>query len=432
MAKLEKDKWQDILSNIERKVGTGYNLWFGEVDYDISGNDFFIKLPNQFTYDHVIKRYDSIISEIIASQTGNNYNLKYEISENFNSTVDDFTDNNNLIKKYTFDNFVVGKSNEFAHAASVNVAENPGSLYNPLFIYGSSGLGKTHLMYAIGNYMMDENEKLIPMYVSSEQFTNEFVESIRRDTMPEFREKYRSVDLLLVDDIQFLTGKEGTQEEFFHTFNNLYSNGKQIVVTSDKPPKDLKGLEDRIITRLGGGLTTDISSPDIETRIAILRNKNELEGFNVSDEILNYIAENIDSNIRELEGALLRVVAFSNLSKRDVDLDMAKKVLEDVLDSDRKVEITPLKIKKVVADNYKITVEDIDSPKRPKPIAYPRQIAMYLTRKYTNLSLPSIGQEFGGRDHSTISYAIDKIDKDLKTDSELKKEVEKLIREIKS
>lgn len=436
MAKVNREIWKKILDEIERDVGSNFNFWFGQSDFEVVGDTFIIKFPNQFNIDHVKKRYDHIIKDIIEKVTLHPFDLSYKIDvkgENGQIGVDlDYEeDPNNLIKRYTFDNFVVGKSNEFPHAAAFSVAESPGVLYNPLFIYGSSGLGKTHLMHAIGNYLMDENPDLNPMYVSSEQFTNELVEALRRDATPEFRQKYRNVDLLLVDDIQFLIGKEGIQEEFFHTFNVLYQNQKQIVVTSDKPPKDLKGLESRIITRLGGGLIADIMSPDIETRIAILRNKNEQEDFGVGDKIIDYIAENVDSNIRELEGALLRIVAYSNLTSKDVDLDMAQLVLRDVLEQKRKLVIDSNRIKTIVSQTYGITVEDMESKKRPRDIAYPRQIAMYLCRELTDLSLPKIGSDFGGRDHTTVIHAIDKITNEIKEDSQMKKTIHDLKNKIK-
>lgn len=426
----------NILKEIEREAGSNFKFWFINSDYEVLGDTFIIKLPNQFYIDHVDKRYGDIIRESIERVTMHPYNVSYIIDVNGGdkneiNNLNDDDDPNNLIKRYTFDNFVVGKSNEFPHAAAFSVAESPGLLYNPLFIYGSSGLGKTHLMHAIGNYLMDENPDLNPMYVSSEQFTNELVEALRRDTTPDFRNKYRNVDLLLVDDIQFLIGKEGIQEEFFHTFNVLYQNQKQIVVTSDKPPKDLKGLENRIITRLGGGLIADIMSPDIETRIAILRNKNEQEGFDVGDKIIDYIAENVDSNIRELEGALLRIVAYSNLTSRDVDLEMAQLVLRDILEQKKKIVIDSSRIKAIVSQAYGISVEDMESKKRPKDIAYPRQIAMYLCRELTDLSLPKIGSDFGGRDHTTVIHAIDKIASEIKEDSNIKKTINDLKMKIK-
>lgn len=435
MTKNNNETWIRILNEIERNIGSNYDIWFQGVCHKVVDDDFIIYVPNNFTYTQMKKRYYSIVEKAIRNVTNYDYNLVFQIAEG--SVIEDidpienYRTESNINPRYTFDNFVVGKSNEFPHAAALSVAENPGGLNNPLFIYGSSGLGKTHLMLAIGNYMLEKNPDLKPIYVSSEQFTNELVEALRKDTTPEFRDKYRNVDLLLVDDIQFLIGKERIQEEFFHTFNMLHQNYKQIVVTSDKPPKDLKGLESRIITRLGGGLIADILEPDIETRIAILRNKNEQENFQISDEVIDYIAENVDSNIRELEGALLRVVAFSNLTGKTVDLQMAKNVLRSILDQKKKIVIDSNRIKNIISDHYGVSVEDLDSKKRPKDIAYARQVAMYLCREMTDMSLPKIGADFGGRDHTTVIHAVDKISSEIKADSATKKTIQDLKRKVK-
>lgn len=435
MTRNNNETWIRILNEIERNIGSNYDIWFQGVCHKIVDDDFIIYVPNNFTYTQMKKRYYSIVEKAIRNVTNYDYKLVFQIAEG--SVIEDldpienYRSESNINPRYTFDNFVVGKSNEFPHAAALSVAENPGGLNNPLFIYGSSGLGKTHLMLAIGNYMLEKNPDLKPIYVSSEQFTNELVEALRKDTTPEFREKYRNVDLLLVDDIQFLIGKERIQEEFFHTFNMLHQNYKQIVVTSDKPPKDLKGLESRIITRLGGGLIADILEPDIETRIAILRNKNEQENFQISDEVIDYIAENVDSNIRELEGALLRVVAFSNLTGKTVDLQMAKNVLRSILDQKKKIVIDSNRIKNIISDHYGVSVEDLDSKKRPKDIAYARQVAMYLCREMTDMSLPKIGSDFGGRDHTTVIHAVDKISSEIKADSATKKTIQDLKRKVK-
>ncbi len=435
MTRNNNETWIRILNEIERNIGSNYDIWFQGVCHKIVDDDFIIYVPNNFTYTQMKKRYYSIVEKAIRNVTNYDYKLVFQIAEG--SVIEDldpienYRSESNINPRYTFDNFVVGKSNEFPHAAALSVAENPGGLNNPLFIYGSSGLGKTHLMLAIGNYMLEKNPDLKPIYVSSEQFTNELVEALRKDTTPEFRDKYRNVDLLLVDDIQFLIGKERIQEEFFHTFNMLHQNYKQIVVTSDKPPKDLKGLESRIITRLGGGLIADILEPDIETRIAILRNKNEQENFQISDEVIDYIAENVDSNIRELEGALLRVVAFSNLTGKTVDLQMAKNVLRSILDQKKKIVIDSNRIKNIISDHYGVSVEDLDSKKRPKDIAYARQVAMYLCREMTDMSLPKIGADFGGRDHTTVIHAVDKISSEIKADSATKKTIQDLKRKVK-
>lgn len=435
MTKNNRETWIRILNEIERNIGSNYDIWFQGVSHKIVGDDFIIFVPNNFTYTQMNKRYYSIVEKAIRHVTNYDYKLVFKIAEgpliDEEDPISNYRSESNINPRYTFDNFVVGKSNEFPHAAALSVAENPGGLNNPLFIYGSSGLGKTHLMLAIGNYMLEKNTDLKPIYVSSEQFTNELVEALRKDTTPEFRDKYRNVDLLLVDDIQFLIGKERIQEEFFHTFNMLHQNYKQIVVTSDKPPKDLKGLESRIITRLGGGLIADILEPDIETRIAILRNKNEQENFQISDEVIDYIAENVDSNIRELEGALLRVVAFSNLTGKTVDLQMAKNVLRSILDQKKKIVIDSNRIKNIISDHYGVSIEDLDSKKRPKDIAYARQVAMFLCREMTDMSLPKIGADFGGRDHTTVIHAVDKITSEIKADSATRKTIQDLKRKVK-
>lgn len=428
--------WSEIKDDLEKTIGeSNINAWFNHATElsKIDGQDMYIDVSNNFTLDHIKKRYLSMLEDSAESVLGARFNLIFNLSYNsINQMARYGHKDDNLNNKYTFDNFVVGKSNQFCHAACYSIAQDPGKLYNPLFIYGNSGLGKTHLMHAIGNRVIEENPDLTPMYVSSEQFTNEMVDSIRTDKTADFRERYRNVDVLLIDDIQFLIGKEGTQEEFFHTFNELYQNQKQIVVTSDKPPKDLKGLESRLITRLGGGIIADIESPDVETRIAILRNKNDQEGYDVSDDVLNFIAEQIDSNIRELEGALTRIKAFSNLTATDVTIDTARTVLKDVLTEDADVVVDVDRIKMIVGEEMGVTVKEIDSQMRPARIAYPRQIAMYLTRHLMDISLPSTGMEFGGRDHSTVIYAVNKIEDEIKEKPETKKLIDRLIAKITS
>ena len=312
------------------------------------------------------------------------------------------------------------------------MAENPKEAHaNPLFIYGGVGLGKTHLMHAIGHFMhrSDPNKRIL--YVTSEQFTNEFIASIQTNKNEEFRRKYRSQDLLLIDDIQFIADKESTMDEFFHTFNELHAQDKQIVLTSDKPPKDIKKLEQRLISRFAWGLVVDIQAPDLETRIAILRNKAKSDGFVVPDEVINYIATHVKSNIRELEGALSRVTAYSKLTTGIITEETAATVLKDIYENNKPVKITVGHIKSVVCDKYHITLEEMDSKKRSRPLAYPRQIAMYLTRELTDMSLPKIGQEFGGRDHSTVIHACDKIKGDMEKDSQLFVTIESLKEQIK-
>ena len=323
--------------------------------------------------------------------------------------------NTSLNPRYTFDTFVIGNSNRLAHAASVAVAESPAKAYNPLFIYGGVGLGKTHLMHAIGHYVLSQNKKTKVVYVSSETFTNELINSIRDDRNIEFRNKYRNIDILLIDDIQFIAGKERTQEEFFHTFNSLYEANKQIIISSDRPPKEIPTLEDRLRSRFEWGLIADIQPPDLETRIAILKKKAKLENLVVPDEVLIYIAKKILSNIRELEGALIRIVAYSSLTNREINEELAIEALKDIISNTKPKFITPDLIKEKVAEFFNIKIEDFTAKKRTKSIVYPRQIAMYLCRELTDLSLPKIGEEFG-RDHTTILHAYDKISSDLEID----------------
>jgi len=336
-----------------------------------------------------------------------------------------------LNSKYTFDSFVVGNSNLMTHAACIGVADNiinekESRIYNPLFIYGGAGLGKTHLMHAIGNHILAKKPETKISYISSEKFTNELIDSIKDGSTKNFREKYRNVDVLLIDDIQFLSNKESTQEEFFHTFNTLYDANKQIIISSDRLPNEIPKLEERLRTRFSMGLTTDIQPPDYETRIAILRKKAQADNLQISDDVFDYIAEHIHSNIRELEGVLVRLSAYSNLSHRSIDLNLTKDCLQDLITPNEPVIITGELILKKVAEYYKIRVEDFTSKKRTKQIAYPRQIAMYLCREMTNLSLPKIGELFGGRDHSTVIHACDKIADELRTDQTLQVTVNRI------
>lgn len=434
-----EDLWKDIITDLEKYISNlSIDTWFSTARIsEIKGDLIVLEFTTEHETRHVQKRYDHMIKDSIKNVTGLDYKLDYQVGEDNSRTnghgLGQRKTKLNLNPSFTFDNFVVGKSNQFSHAASVSVAESPGDQFNPLFIYGSSGLGKTHLMQAIGNQVVENNPSMRPVYVTSEQFTNEMVDSIRTDTTLNFREKYRNVDLLLIDDIQFLIGKEGTQEEFFHTFNELYQNKKQIVVTSDKPPKDLKGLESRLITRLGGGLITDIMSPDLETRIAILRNKNDREGFEVPDDVLYFIAENIDSNIRELEAALIRVRAFSNLvgDSQPISVSFSRHALKDLIGEEKTISVDQDRVKHIVSSNMGVTIDELESTRRTKKIAYARQVAMYLCRKILDLSLPSIGSEFGGRHHSTVIHGIKVIEKQMANEPGVKDLIEDLENQIK-
>lgn len=339
-----------------------------------------------------------------------------------------------LNPRYTFDTFVVGSNNQLAHAASLAVAESPAEVYNPLFIYGGVGLGKTHLMHSVAHYVLNNNPSAKVLYVTSEVFTNELIEAIRNrsdtSSVQEFRKKYRNIDILLIDDIQFIIGKESTQEEFFHTFNALHESKKQIIISSDKPPKEFETLEERLRSRFEWGLQVDIQSPDYETRMAILRKKGELEGYTIDDEVLKYIATNVKSNIREIEGALTKVVAVSRLKNIEVNVVLAEEVLKDLISSDVKKSVTVESITEIVAEHFNIAASDIVSTKKSRNIAHPRQICMYLCRELTDISLKDIGSKLGNRDHSTILHGCNKIADDLKTDSSLQSVVDVLKKKI--
>lgn len=437
--------WKDVLKVIKVELTeVSYNTWLKTIiPISMDNRKIVLAAPNDFTKGILEGRYLNLIKNAIKEVTKEDFVIQFIIpgdeqatSHSQNNIVVTETQENNqrsqLNPKYTFDTFVIGNSNRFAHAASLAVAEAPAQAYNPLFIYGGVGLGKTHLMHAIGHYILSQNPHSKVVYVSSEKFTNELINSIREYRNEEFRNKYRNIDVLLVDDIQFIAGKEGTQEEFFHTFNALHENNKQIIISSDRPPKEIPTLEDRLRSRFEWGLIADIQAPDLETRIAILRKKANIENIIVPDDVMLYIASNIKSNIRELEGALIRVVAYSSLTNRDVTEELAQEALKDILSNSKPVEITVDLIKEVVSKTFKIKLEDFQSKKRTRAIAFPRQIAMYLTRELTDLSLPKIGDEFGGRDHTTVIHACDKINGDMKVDEDLKRKIDDVISSLKS
>ncbi len=405
---------------------------------DIVDNTLILKATESFIKSTVESKYLDTVKDIITQTDKNVKNIEIVLNEkdianpNKNKSVNSRRQEANLNARYIFDSFVMGKSNDMAYAAAMNVAKNPTSnKYNPLFLYGGVGLGKTHLMHAVGNYVFDENPDFKIKYIAAETFTNEMIAGIRNEREKEFRDMYRDVDLLLVDDVQFMAGKEGTQEQFFHAFNDLYNAGKQIVITSDKPPKEIKRLEDRLVSRFGMGLILDITLPDYETRTAILESKIQRDKLKVPPEVVRYISKHIVSNIRELEGALNKVDAYAKLVGVEINMDIAERSLRDLIDKDGKQEITVPFIQEVVANYYSITAEDITSKKRTATIAYPRQIAMYLSRKMLELSTPKIGELFGGRDHSTIIHGCDKIAKDLEANTKLQKEIADIENRIK-
>ncbi|PWA06696.1 chromosomal replication initiator protein DnaA [Pueribacillus theae] len=443
------DLWDRALEEIEKRVSKpSFETWLKSTKAHAIENDLLIvAAPNEFARDWLENRYTSLIAEIIQEITGSTLEIKFitpqqnsdeeiEVKKpkkmpKINNTAND-SPKTMLNQKYTFDTFVIGSGNRFAHAASLAVAEAPAKAYNPLFIYGGVGLGKTHLMQAIGHYVLEHNPGTRVVYLSSEKFTNEFINSIRDNDADNFRNKYRNVDILLIDDIQFLAGKEQTQEEFFHTFNSLHEEQKQIVISSDRPPKEIPTLEDRLRSRFEWGLITDITPPDLETRIAILRKKAKADGLDIPNEVMIYIANQIDTNIRELEGALIRVVAYSSLVNQDMDAGLAAEALKDIIPSSRPKIITIQAIQQEISDKFNIKMEDFAAKKRTKSIAFPRQIAMYLSRELTDLSLPKIGEEFGGRDHTTVIHAHDKISKLIMTDSNVKQQIDEIIQDLKN
>lgn len=437
------DLWNNALANIEKKISKpSFDTWLKSTKaHSLQGDTLVVKAPNEFARDWLEERYSQLISGILYDITGEELGVKFIIPQNQSEEEVDLPlppkkkkqeeehqelPLTMLNPKYTFDTFVIGSGNRFAHAASLAVAEAPAKAYNPLFIYGGVGLGKTHLMHAIGHYVLDHNPSAKVVYLSSEKFTNEFINSIRDNKAGDFRDKYRNVDVLLIDDIQFLAGKEQTQEEFFHTFNTLHEESKQIIISSDRPPKEIPTLEDRLRSRFEWGLITDITPPDLETRIAILRKKAKAEGLDIPNEVMLYIANQIDSNIRELEGALIRVVAYSSLINKDINADLAAEALKDIIPSSKPKVITIHEIQRVVGEHFNVKLEDFKAKKRTKSVAFPRQIAMYLSRELTDFSLPKIGEEFGGRDHTTVIHAHEKISKMLQSDSQFEKQLKEI------
>ena len=453
--------WDAVLSLIKEQVTpVCYETWFLN-PLKIKKIDNLIKvvymdvnttLDLDFFVDIINSRYLTLLQDSFKEVLGDDYRVVVKSTEDVDNSVDNVEksstksskrskkkDTRTLIRekylnpKYTFDNFVVGPSNSFAHAAALAVAESPGIASNPLFIYGGSGLGKTHLIQAIGISLLERDPDINVLYTSSENFTNEFVTAIHEHKMNEFKSKYRKVDVLIVDDIQFLENKEGIQEEFFYTFNALFQNNKQIIITADKDPTKLKGLDERLVTRFMWNLMADIQPADYETRVAILLKNAEIMGMDVDDdlrEVINIIAEKIKDNIRELEGAFTRVKFFSETLNEKPNKAFAKKVLKDIL-SNSETMITPEKIKKTVSKYYNIKVSDMESNKRTNNIAFPRQVAMYLIREMTDSSFPKIGEMFGGRDHSTVQYACSKIDYEIEHDEKFKDIIDSLMRDIR-
>ena len=426
------EKWEEILRTVKEEhelTDISFKTWLEPLKvFDVKDNTLYILVPDeQMGLNYITKKYTLPIKVAVAEIIGKDYEIEFVLPEQAKSMRTpkpmafvnaESIDKSSLNPNYTFDTFVVGNNNKLAHAASLAVAESPGEVYNPLFLYGGVGLGKTHLMHSIAHFIQSNNPDVKILYVSSETFTNELIEAIRNGNntaMTKFREKYRNIDVLLIDDIQFIIGKESTQEEFFHTFNELYLAKKQIVISSDKPPKDMETLEERIRSRFECGLTADIGSPDYETRMAILRRKEEMDNFHLDDEILKYIATNIKSNIRELEGALNKLLAYSNLEQTEITMEVAMKELQNIISPDKPREITPQLIIDVVCEHFHITKEQMISKSRSNDIAKPRQIAMYLCKNMTGVSLENIAELLGGRDHSTVIHGINKVEAELQT-----------------
>lgn len=431
------EMWQKTLGLLQNELTEiSFNTWIKTIEpLSLNNNTINLAVPAEFNKGILESRYQTLIKNAIKQITFKEYSINFVVPsqeniEKYSNPTDSTSNEEALVSvlnpKYTFDTFVIGNSNRFAHAAALAVAEAPAKAYNPLFIYGGVGLGKTHLMHAIGHFVLQQNSSLKVLYVSSEKFTNELINAIKDDKNEEFRSKYRNIDILLIDDIQFIAGKERTQEEFFHTFNALYEANKQIILSSDKSPKEIVTLEERLRSRFEWGLIADMQAPDIETRIAILRKKAQLENLDVPNEIIVFIAEKIASNIRELEGALNRVIAYSSLTENEITIELATEALKDILSSNKVRAINCNTIQDAVARYFDIRPDDFKSKKRSRDIAYPRQIAMYLCRELTDMSLPKIGQAFGGRDHTTVIHACDKITEELRTNSETKRAIDEL------
>ena len=441
-----KEKWPEIIEHLRVEhelLNVSFNTWIKPLKvYDVINDTAYILVNKDSSVEYIDKKYRLPLMVCIAEITGKEYEIQFvsedddKLNEIHNASIDNgqkkktksLAEKAGLNPKYTFDTFVVGGNNNFAHAASLAVAESPGEVYNPLFLYGGVGLGKTHLMHSIAHFILDKNPKKKVLYVTSETFTNELIDALRNgktagneSAMLNFRDKYRNIDVLLIDDIQFIIGKESTQEEFFHTFNHLHTLGKQIIISSDKPPKDIETLESRLRTRFEWGLIADISSPDYETRMAILQKKIELdhlEKYNIKNDVLDYIAANVKSNIRELEGSLNKLIALYKLNNNNnpIYIALAAEALKDIISSDNRREVTPELILDIVADHFGITVADLKSKKRDSEIAVPRQICMYLMRTMTDTALKGIGAVLGGKDHSTVKYGVEKIAKDIESD----------------
>jgi len=441
--------WQAILGSLEVSLSkANFNTWFKNTSIVERGPDYIlVGVPSAFNRDWIAAKYHQEMIKALKTLAPEIKEIKYQLgtssptqpsapkigqktaSETHGQRDPASNGGNNgssLNPKYTFETLIIGKNNELAHAASQAVAKNPGTQYNPLFIYGGVGLGKTHLMHAAGHRLLQNNPKSRILYITAEKFANDYVSAIAQKRMEEFKKEYRNVDALLIDDIQFMAGKEGFQEEFFHTFNELRDKGKQIIITSDRQPKEIPAVEQRLVSRFEWGMVADIQAPDLETRMAILRTKMEKKGVSISEDILFYIAENVLNNIRELEGALNRLAVYQQMENRALVLDQAKTILASIVSTKKRV-TSPKKIAESVAEFYNITMEDLIKQSRKKEFVKPRQVAMYLIRKELDNSFPSIGDFFGGRDHTTVMHAVDKVDKLINLKASFKQEVDLIL-----
>jgi chromosomal replication initiator protein len=444
------EKWEEIINTVKKEhelSEVSFDTWIRPLEvYAVDGDKLYILVPSeQMGLSYIKKKYYLPLKVAIAEITGTQYDIEFILPDQTDSLslkgkkntkkkpAVTKVDHSNLNPNYTFDTFVVGNNNRFAQSAALAVAESPGEAYNPLYIYGGPGLGKTHLMHSIGHFILEQKPETKVIYVTSEEFTNEVIESIRNgnaSSMTKFRDKYRTVDVLMIDDIQFIIGKESTQEEFFHTFNALQTQGKQIILTSDKPPKEMETLEERIRSRFEWGLMADIGVPDYETRMAILRKKTESDKFDIDDNVLDYIANNIKSNIRELEGALNKLLAYHNLENVDITMEIAEKELANIITPDKPREITPQLIIEVVSEHFHITVDQMISKNRSSDIAKPRQIAMYLCKNMSSSSLDTVGALLGGRDHSTIIHGVKKISEEYENNETTRALIETIKKKI--
>jgi chromosomal replication initiator protein len=445
--------WQAMLGSLEINLSKGnFNTWFKNTGIVERGDDYIIVgVPSNFTYDWIKNKFHALLLKSLKSLAPEVREIKYHIgslktaNEKQGSLLQQSEANekntvvykatspatHNLNKTYTFETLVVGKNNELAHAASAAVCKNPGSQYNPLFIYGGVGLGKTHLIHAVGNKLLAGNPRMRILYATSEKFTTDFIAAIQQKKLDDFKRTYRQVDVLLIDDVQFIAGKEQTQEEFFHTFNELRDKGKQIILTSDRLPKDIPAIEQRLISRFEWGMIADVGAPSLETRIAILKNKLSKMGVVLDDEIVNYIAENVVNNIRELEGALNKIVVYQDMSQEPLTLPKVQELLQNITNNKRKV-VSIKKIAENVAGFYSVTLDDLIKQSRKKEYVKPRQAAMYLVRKELNSSYPTIGDFFGGRDHTTVMHGVEKVAKAVKSEDQIKKELELIIEQLYS